>query len=49
MDRYLDFFKGAKKVEDLLVIDFVIEIIDRQFTKLFTFERDAKAFVGGLQ
>ncbi len=49
MDKYLDSFKGAKKVEDLLVVDFVIEIIDRRFTKLFTFERDARTFLEGLQ
>lgn len=47
MDRYLDSFNGAKKVEDLLLIDFLIEIIDRRFTKLFTLERDARAFFGG--
>lgn len=49
MDRYLDSFRGAKKVEDLLLIDFLIEIIDRRFTKLFTLERDARAFFNGWQ
>ncbi len=49
MDRYLDSFKGTKKVEDLLVVDFIIEIIDRRFTKLITFERDARTFLEGLQ
>ena len=49
MDRYLDSSKDIKKVEDLLVVDFIIEIIDRRFTKLFTFERDAKVYLEGLQ
>ena len=49
MDRYLDSFRGAKKVEDLRVVDFVIEIIDRRFTKLITLERYARAFLEGLQ
>lgn len=49
MDRYLDTSKDIKKVEDLLVVDFIIEIIDRRFTKLFTFERDARAYLEGLQ
>lgn len=49
MDRYLNSCKDGKKVEDLLVIDFLIEIIDRRFTKLFTLERDARAYLEGLQ
>ena len=45
MDRYLASFKGAKKVEDLLFTDFIIEILDRRFTKLFTLERNARRFL----
>ena len=45
IDKYLDSFKSTKKVQDLLMVDFIIEIIDRRFTKLFTFERDAKTFL----
>lgn len=44
MDRYLSSFQGAKKVEDLLLIDFLMEAVDRRFTKLITLERDAKVF-----
>lgn len=44
MDRYLGSFLGAKKFEDLLLIDFIIEVVDRRFTKLITLEKDAKAF-----
>lgn len=44
MDRYLSSFQGAKKVEDLLMIDFLMEVVDRRFTKLITLERDAKVF-----
>lgn len=45
MDRYLGSFLGAKKDEDLLLIDFLIEVVDRRFTKLITLEKDAKTFL----
>lgn len=48
MDRYLDCPITAQNVEDLLVVDFMIEILDRRFTKLITLERDARAFLEGL-
>lgn len=44
MDRYLGPFLGVKKYEDLLFTDFIIEVIDRRFTRLITLEKDSKAF-----
>lgn len=41
MDRYLGYFK---KFEDLVLADFMIEVVDRRAMKLITLERDSKAF-----
>lgn len=41
MDRYLGFFK---KYEDLVLADFMIEVVDRRCMKLITLERDSRAF-----
>lgn len=45
MDRYIVSFGGAKKFEDLIMLDFIIEIMDRRFVNLATFERQAKNFL----
>lgn len=44
MDRYLDTSLGAKKYEDLLFTDLIIEVIDRRFTNLITLEKYSKTF-----
>lgn len=41
MDRYLGY---SKKYEDLVLADFMIEVVDRRGMKLITLERDSKAF-----
>lgn len=45
MDRYLvGPFQSAKNYEDLVFTDFIIEVVDRRFTKLITLEKDSRKY-----